>query len=304
MNAPLIIGFAADKTIRHVLRTAEREGRKVSFLELDEFAREGTVTASAEDGEVAIRCGGTTYDLGGGVYQRVFVPPIDVIGAAGWADALARLTALNIALVWTGGLVVNPPFSGWENGSKPLQVQRLRRAGFNVPLSLSTSVRADFEQFASSRETIFKSNSGVRSIVDDVRALEGRRRELLEHSPVLLQERLRGPDVRVHVVGDSSYALRITSDAVDYRYFRTRGSYSSMTPCSDLPPEIERRCLRYAKVRGVPLAGFDFKVVDDVWYCLEMNPSPAFEVFDRHGNGEIASSLLELLASGGSRTAS
>jgi hypothetical protein len=301
---PLIVGYGTDKTIRHVLRTAERAGVEVSFLELGAFALRGIVAGSAHDACVRVECDGASHDLhdAPAIYQRAFPPPMDVIGAEHWRSALGRLTALTTALLWTDRLVVNPPYSGWENGSKALQTHRLHQAGFEVPASVSTSVGDDFLRFSSSRETIFKSNSGIRSVVDDVAALGGGRLELLAHCPVLFQERLRGADVRVHVVGEAAYGLHITSDAVDYRYYRTYGTYSEMRGLSALPEDVVQRCTSSARACGLTLAGFDFKIVGDAWYCLEMNPSPAFEVFDVHGGGAIAERLLQVLVAGGPAT--
>jgi D-alanine-D-alanine ligase-like ATP-grasp enzyme len=64
-----------------------------------------------------------------------------------------------------------------------------------------------------------------------------------------------------------------------------------------LPSAIGKKCIEFAAASGVALAGFDFKVDDEgCWYCLEMNPAPAFESYDHVMNGAIARRIVAKLA--------
>jgi D-alanine-D-alanine ligase-like ATP-grasp enzyme len=56
-------------------------------------------------------------------------------------------------------------------------------------------------------------------------------------------------------------------------------------------------CLSLARTLGLPLAGIDLISPDpDSWYCLEVNPSPAFGYFERHSKLGIAEALAFRLA--------
>jgi D-alanine-D-alanine ligase-like ATP-grasp enzyme len=97
----------------------------------------------------------------------------------------------------------------------------------------------------------------------------------------------------VHVFFGETFAVRIRSDAVDYRYYRTRGSFAKLEPEIELPKAIKSACIEFAAASRVSLAGFDFKIDGEGrWYCLEMNPTPAFESYDRVMEGAIARRIL------------
>ena len=65
---------------------------------------------------------------------------------------------------------------------------------------------------------IYKSISGVRSIVRRMNADHLGRLPFLRYGPAQFQEFLPGDNIRVHTVGDRWFATRIRSEAVDYRY--------------------------------------------------------------------------------------
>jgi hypothetical protein len=181
--------------------------------------------------------------------------------------------------------------------SKPLQAHRLQEHGFSIPPSLSTSVPEDYRSFREGKELIYKSNSAERSIVDRVDRVEADRLAFLPACPVLFQHLIRGRDVRVHVIGGAAFPVLIESDAVDYRYAKRQGAVARMQPLRDLPAEIRDRCPAFSRSCGLDLAGFDFKITpEDRWYCLEMNPAPGFEGYDRVLGGTIARRLLEHLS--------
>lgn len=79
-------------------------------------------------------------------------------------------------------------------------------------------------------EVIYRSISGVRSIVrmlDD----ELMDRLLLVHGcPVQFQRFIAGTNVRVHVVAGDLFATRIETDRVDYRYAQRDGGNATLTP--------------------------------------------------------------------------
>jgi hypothetical protein len=295
----LFIGYIGDTTTQYMLSAAEAARVDFAFLHLGDYYSHGRLRySSTDDSRTIVHAGGEAYrfDAFSGIFQRLILPKFEQVRQGHWPNLVSRFVGLDAALLSTEVKTVNRPYAGWENMSKPLQAYLLSRKGFNVPQSLTTSIVADYEDFRQNGEIIYKSNSSVRSIVDTVDKVEQDRFDLLKHCPVLFQRRIVGKDVRIHVVNDSCFAVEIESDAVDYRYYRTRGTYSRMRVCESLPAEVAERCISYAKERGVVLAGFDFKV-DEVghWYCLEMNPAPGFEYYDRVLQNKIGRKILEYL---------
>ena len=209
----------------------------------------------------------------------------------------ALLSALQIALLSIPTLAVNRPLAGWENSSKLTQLRLLSQAGFHVPISLVTTRPSDLMRFQQSvPAVIYKSASGQRSIVELLGDAALLRLPTLTYCPVLFQEAISGPDVRVHVVGSNVYCVRIESDRIDYRYAASRGGARYLSRFEHLPSELAERCVRFAAGRGLNMAGFDFKIAESgEYYCLEMNPSPAFEFFDRCLGGEICNAVVRLL---------
>jgi glutathione synthase/RimK-type ligase-like ATP-grasp enzyme len=101
--------------------------------------------------------------------------------------------------------------------------------------------------------------------------------------------------VRVHVVGDDVFPARIESGADDYRYATRQGASVEMTACT-LPADILARCIEVSTRLRLPLAGIDLRVTPDgEWYCLEVNPSPAFTFYQRNTYQPISETFTQLL---------
>ena len=235
-----------------------------------------------------------------GVYCRLLTPAFQAISSSSSRKAEALLSGLHVALLSVPGLVVNRPLAGWENSSKLTQLRLLSQAGFRVPTSLVTTRPSDLMRFRSRvPDLIYKSASAQRSIVEMLSDAALLRIPTLSYCPVLFQEAIVGSDIRVHVVGAEVCCVRIESNQVDYRYAASRGGERHLTKFEYLPPELAKRCVTFAAVRGLNIAGFDFKIAESgEYYCLEMNPSPAFTFFDTCLGGEISNAVVTLLASG------
>ena len=291
----LVIGFSGDHTTQHVLR--HLVGHEHDFLELFEFYETGTVDLELGSDRLVVRGNGNSWNLADYrcIYQRLLPPGQSDKFASASRIHQARFRALDLAIASSPARVVNALYAGWENNFKPLQTYLLAEAGFRVPASMSTSIVQDYEAFTQPRSAIYKSNSGERSIVEVVSASTERAGSLHE-CPVFFQELIPGLDVRVHSVGERSFGVAIESDVTDYRYAQRHGSAARFRPYPDIPDEVSRLCVEYAKSRGVYIAGFDFKLTPDGgWYCLEMNPSPGFDVYDRILGGEIGTALVHSL---------
>ena len=192
--------------------------------------------------------------------------------------------------------VVNRVGGGMSNNSKPYQALLLRRAGLKVPATLVTSDPAAARAFqAEHGEVIYKSASGIRSIVRRLGPDQLARLAFLRDGPAQFQAFVPGRNVRVHTVGDAVFATLIETEAVDYRYAHLDGLDVAMTPVT-LPAAVEAACLRAARDLDLLFAGIDLKETPDGEYvCFEVNPCPGFIYYERHTGQQISTALADLL---------
>ncbi len=224
-----------------------------------------------------------------GLYLRPGVP------AAG-SERAAVHEALWAFSEVTSAIVLNRPAAMAGNGSKPYQAAQARAVGFATPDTLITTSAEAARDFARQhREVIYKSTSGVRSVVATLDLTDDERLADLETCPTQLQERVPGVDVRVHVVGPLLFACEVRSSAVDYRY-AVRDGLDVEIRSTELPPEIAARCLTLAALAELPLAGIDLRrTPDGAWYCFEINPSPGFTYYADATGQPVADAIAELL---------
>ena len=200
--------------------------------------------------------------------------------------------------------VANRLAASASNRSKPAQALRVRRTGLRVPRTLITSdplaARAFYEECAGrGGAVVFKSLSGVRSIVRRMEERDLARLAQLRHGPAQFQEYVPGDNIRVHTVGDALFATRIRSEAVDYRYARHQGCPISLAP-TQLPPAVAADCHALARDTGLLLAGIDLKETPDgAYYCFEINPFPGFAWYEHQTGQPIAAAVAALLHRGG-----
>ncbi len=218
-------------------------------------------------------------------------------GSSEWLHA-ERLDAL----LWTWadlapGCIVSRPSAMGATSSKPYQAARILAAGFAVPDTLVTTDRdAVLDFWERHGVVVYKSISGVRSIVSRLTREHCGRLSDVAFCPTQFQEYVAGVDHRVHVVGEAVFCSRIESTADDYRYGDPDGGATVVAPV-ELPDDCVRRCRALAAALGLPVAGIDLRVTaDGVWYCFEVNPSPAFTFYDREPGYPIAGAIAALLA--------
>ncbi|HEV7657865.1 MAG TPA: hypothetical protein VGP36_24450 [Mycobacteriales bacterium] len=232
-----------------------------------------------------------------GVYARPLEP------ASYWRDEITRLRAETLQrafvewLDYAPGLVINRPAAMESNCSKPYQAQLIARAGFAVP---DTLVSSDPDEIAAFRaghgRVIYKSVSGIRSIVRELDDTAAARLPAVRDLPAQFQSYVSGQDVRVHVVGTETFATAVRSDAVDYRYAAQDGLAAELTSV-DLPPEVRERCLELSALLQLPFCGIDLRRDGDGgWVCFEVNPMPAYSYYQAHTGVPISTALARLVA--------
>jgi hypothetical protein len=302
----LLWGLAGDRpmaAVRIELARMERTAVLIDQRAVLEMSVEFSV--DAEVGCVA-EWDGLRVDLA--KVTAAYVRPYDPLGVPAVAGAGPDSTAGRHAVAvyealrsWsdmTPALVVNRLGAMASNGSKPYQLALIRAAGFAVPETLVTTDPEAAAEFCDRLgDVVYKSVSGVRSIVSRVNPDKRAQLDAVAVCPTQFQEYVSGIDYRVHVVADDVYVCELVSDADDYRYSERQGATVSRRQV-DLPVACADRCRALAASLDLPVAGIDLRrTPGGEWFCFEVNPSPAFSWFDTP-DGRIAKRVATLLVKG------
>jgi hypothetical protein len=299
----LVWGVPRDPPVAAVMEALSRLGEPaLLFDQHDVLAAKLDFTVDCEVlGTLRLPSGDVDLAQITGAYIRPYATSRLAIVAEAAAEAQARVAALDEALLcWsevTPARVVNRPSAMASNHSKPYQSALIHAEGFDVPETLITTDREALEAFWSKHgEIIYKSISGVRSIVTRLTPSHRQRYDNLASCPTQFQRWIPGTDVRVHVAGDDVFACTITSSASDYRYPRVEEEAPDIQTL-DLPPDLADRCRRLAASMSLSLAGIDLRVTPEgQWFCFEVNPSPGFTYYEHATGQPIADSVARLLA--------
>ncbi|WP_029135892.1 ATP-grasp domain-containing protein [Nakamurella lactea] len=242
-----------------------------------------------------------------GVYVRPVEPELSprLRQLPGEAAQVRHARAVHDALIAFTEVAADGPYrvanrlsAMGSNMSKPFQAQLIARHGFAVPETLVTDSAEEALDFADRHDgVVYKSTSGIRSIVTVFDPAADRSRlNRLRWCPVQFQERIDGPDVRVHVIGGEVYPAIVGSTAVDYRYARAQVGQDATLQRWDLPDEWAERCVALAADLDLPFAGIDLKLCPDGRVvCFEVNPSPGFPWYETAAGLPISDAVARWL---------
>jgi hypothetical protein len=264
------------------------------------------ITGGSVTGELTVD--GRTYGLQDvlGVYTRLMdyagLPEVRPEPAESWRRRLARdwHEAVGRWCEIAPIRVVNRTAPMGSNASKPFQAQAITRRGFFTPETLITNDPALAREFiAEHRRVVYKSISGIRSIVREVDADARQRLDHIRACPVQFQAYIDGRNVRVHTVGDDVFATGISTDATDYRYAHRDSGRAAVLDAVELSDDVAAQCIALARDLELPFAGIDLKLTDqDEVYCFEVNPSPAYSYYESHTGQPISAAIARYLTAG------
>lgn len=186
-----------------------------------------------------------------------------------------------------------------SNSSKPYQAQLIRRVGLEVPETLITNDPEKVKEFRNRHgRIIYKSLSGVRSIVQTFEDSDLERLDSIRWCPTQFQEYLEGVDVRVHVVGNECFATLINSTATDYRYAQDQVGESAELIAVELGDELAEKCVDLTADLGLAFSGIDLMLTpDDRVYCFEVNPCPGYSYYEANTGQPISTAVARYLMS-------
>lgn len=304
----LLWGVPGDSPMAQVRKALVRMGCTPTFLD------QRTAVAACAEMSVGLNVAATvTTDEGvvdlrdvSAVYMRPYDPrDLPAVQQAGpgsetYCNAVQLADFLHCWVEVTDALVVNRPSAMGHNCSKPFQASELRGFGFHVPETLLTTDPAAVVEFRERhRRVIYKSISGIRSIVAELTDDHLSRLDDVRWCPTQFQELVAGTDYRVHVVGEEIFAAEISSEAIDYRY-GSRAGQSVTIRGATIPEDVTDRCIAASRAMGLAVSGVDLRrTADGKWYCFEINPSPAFDFYQSATGHPIDEAIAGLLISGG-----
>jgi hypothetical protein len=252
----------------------------------------------------SLSVGGTRYDLARitGAYMRLIDESAlpEFRNLAPHAPERGHCRNLHDALIhWleiTPSRVVNRCRPMASNASKPYQAQLISRLGFSIPETLITNDPALVRDFhARHRRVIYKSISGVRSIVQELTLADLDRLDQIRWCPTQFQAFVEGTNIRVHVIGQQILATRIETGATDYRYARRQGGAAELS-AAELNDDLSEKCIRLAEALELPFAGIDLKLTPaGEVFCFEVNSSPGYPYYESHTGQPIAMAVARYL---------
>lgn len=300
----LLWGLLEDSPLALVQAALQRQGAPTFVADQSAVRETALDLTTGADVRARLRVGSRTCDLSQvtAAYIRPYESRRLLRGTDAQEGSAARrhAEALDEGLtLWselTPALVVNRIEAMAGNSSKPYQALQIRSSGFEVPDTLITTDPAAAAEFWERHGTVvYKSVSGVRSIVSRLTTAHRDRLADIQWCPTQFQAYVPGTDVRVHVVGNDIFACEILSDADDYRYAAYQGSETKLRPYV-LPDDCAGRCVKLAAHVGLLVAGIDLRrTPDDRWYCFEVNPSPGFTYYQEGTQQPIDQAIARLL---------
>ncbi len=269
--------------------------------------------------EISLSCNGDDMADFGAFYLRSILSPVPNVYVAGdqyrlyedWHQSymLARekhgfLLAWLLGLVALGKPVVNPPHLATISLLKPYQLLRLKQLGFPTPRTLVTNDPAEAEAFvAAVGRAVAKPVLGG-AFAKEMTPEEVSRLDLIRLAPVILQELIEGPDIRVTAVsGQILSCVEIASDQLDFRavegYERGEGQLAP----APLPDWVARMCLQAMDISSLGFTAIDLKRRGpDDYVILELNFSPAFLWVEAKTGHPISEGLARFLIACGAQS--
>lgn len=197
----------------------------------------------------------------------------------------------------TNQKVVNKHSYMFSNASKPYQAQIIKQHGLLTPPTLITNHKEEVLAFQKQHGAIiFKSLSGVRSIVRQFNEQDHERLNLLQYCPVQFQACLDGTDVRVHVIGNQVFPTKIKTTGIDYRYAHKEVGGSTELKAFKISSKIAESCIAITKKLGLHFSGIDLRfTTDGNVYCFEVNPMPGYSYYENNTGQDISGALAGYL---------
>jgi glutathione synthase/RimK-type ligase-like ATP-grasp enzyme len=196
----------------------------------------------------------------------------------------------------------NPPGRSLLVRRKPYQLDVIRGLGCPVPETLITNDPNDAYDFLKQYPDAIAKPAAGGALTLNAGQLPIEELERIRMAPAIFQQRIRGDDIRVIVVGEkvvSSVRVVVPPDTIDFRgtpdYAQGKIKYEEVR----LRQDIERDCSRICAALGYRYGGIDLKQPNHNHFVfLECNNSPIYlDIENKMGHPITQILAQEILAS-------
>lgn len=259
----VLIGVASDPVLQHIAQACHAQYSDLLWLDQNDMGK----TLFVDSVGWHHRAAGwyLAHDQIAVVYNRLAGLPKQGVSAAQRCIFELLLYLLDEVYV----CVLNRPKFALSNFAKLTQLQTIELGVLQLPNSRVLQSLPNF-----SENWIMKSLSHERSIVYTTKSHTG---PLMGAEPVLFQSRIIGDNVRVHVLFDQCFSVKIKTQSVDYRYTKTREFIAI-----EMPDIIKKSCINVAQQLKLNFCGIDLIISHSDWFILEVNPAPGFQFFEQY----------------------
>jgi glutathione synthase/RimK-type ligase-like ATP-grasp enzyme len=296
----LILGNSEDAHAAHIRNVLTQIGANANYLDTSLFPTQLRMSwqPDTELGYLNLPEGGKfklqdIHSVFWRHFSDVYLPPLE--------DAHQELVAYNDSTSVLRTIIKACParwVNSWEayqfHKEKPLQLNKVKRQGINIPQTLVSNDPEQVIQFAQTREKIiFKPvYGGAHTQFVTESHLDPKRLNLaLSISPVTIQEYIPGTNIRSYVIAESVYSAEIRSQNLDFR----EDANAELIPV-ELPELVQQQCIAIAKALMLEWTAIDWRLTHDGKYVfLEANPSPMFLHFEQQTGFPITQKLVNLL---------
>lgn len=196
---------------------------------------------------------------------------------------------------------VSHPWTLLAAEHKPLQLAAAQRAGFAVPATLITNDAEDARAFASEHGPIvYKPLRGgpYTDAGGELRAIwttpvhAGELDDSISQTVHMFQAEVnKTADLRVTVVGELVFCVRLDSGLLDWRTDYDRIAYTVIDPPAGLP----EKCFAFLDDLGLRFGAFDFALTESGPVFLECNPNGQWGWIEDETGLPIARAIADLL---------
>lgn len=176
--------------------------------------------------------------------------------------------------------------------NKPASLVLAREAGLRIP---QTWVTNEVSKFSSEQleQMIAKPVLGGDYCYSLAEALaKTDLRNGLAATPAIVQKKLIAPEIRIYVIGRSSFAFEVRSRSLDYRVNQD----AELIFLPEVPQEVAMLRKLMAQL-GMDFGAADFKTDSETGQLvfLELNTSPMFARFDQISGGKVCAAMVREL---------
>lgn len=205
---------------------------------------------------------------------------------SGWLQNLAH----------AGVPVVNNASAGWGR-SKPLQLAIAKEVGLAIPHTIVTNSVTDIDAFGARHGRLVQKPVDGGDVCRPLEAADLSRLDPVLDAPIIVQQRLEGPAVRVTMSRrDVFSAVAISSQFLDYRDDPVYQAGEAVYHPVSIPAETTSLLAQFMERYQLDFAGIDLiQTAQGEHVFLEANSSPMWLEIEQRSGHPITSQLADLL---------